>query len=186
MNNVCDRKQGEFYLPKITSYFRKNENNMIPRIALKAETKLVGKCMLMSFANDHTKDLWQGFMPLRRQLVNTICDDLYSLQLYPPGFFEHFNPAANFAKWAAMEVSSFTEIPAGMEPFTISAGNYAVFTYKGAASEAAAVFNYILGTWLPSSTFVLDDRPHFEILGEKFSKDSPLSEEEIWIPVKSR
>ena len=28
-----------------------------------------------------------------------------------------------------------------------------------------------------------DDRPHFEVLGDKFSRNSPGSEEEIWVPV---
>ncbi len=159
---------------------------MIPRITMKPATTLVGKCMLMSFANDRTMELWQGFMPQRRLLKNTTNNDLYSLQLYPPGFFGHFDPGANFTKWAAMEVSSIKDIPGGMESFTLCAGLYAVFSYKGAASEAPAAFDYILGTWLPSSGFVLDDRPHFEILGEHFSNDSALSEEEIWIPVRKR
>jgi AraC family transcriptional regulator len=32
----------------------------------------------------------------------------------------------------------------------------------------------------------LDNRPHFEILGEKYKQGSPDSEEEIWIPVKEK
>jgi AraC family transcriptional regulator len=30
---------------------------------------------------------------------------------------------------------------------------------------------------------VLDNRPHFEILGEKYKQGSTDAEEEIWIPV---
>ncbi|MEP7234441.1 MAG: GyrI-like domain-containing protein, partial [Ignavibacteriota bacterium] len=47
-------------------------------------------------------------------------------------------------------------------------------------------FQYILRTWVPNSNYELDDRPHFEILGEKYKKDDPSSEEEIWIPIKPR
>jgi AraC family transcriptional regulator len=34
------------------------------------------------------------------------------------------------------------------------------------------------------SAYDLDNRPHFEILGEKYKNESPDSEEELWIPVK--
>jgi AraC family transcriptional regulator len=41
-------------------------------------------------------------------------------------------------------------------------------------------------TWLPSSDYVLDNRPHFEILGEKYKINDPESEEKIWIPVRKK
>lgn len=39
---------------------------------------------------------------------------------------------------------------------------------------------YIFATWLPSSAYVLDNRPHFEVLGAKYKSNDPGSEEEIW------
>ncbi|WP_371811654.1 GyrI-like domain-containing protein [Flavobacterium sp. M31R6] len=39
-------------------------------------------------------------------------------------------------------------------------------------------------TWIPNSKYDLDHRPHFEILGAKYKKDDPNSEEEIWVPIK--
>ena len=71
-----------------------------------------------------------------------------------------------------------------MEAFELPGGLYAVFEYKGKASEATDTFEYIFYDWLPKSKYDLDDRPHFEILGEKYKTDDPESEEEIWIPVK--
>jgi AraC family transcriptional regulator len=41
-----------------------------------------------------------------------------------------------------------------------------------------------LGTWLPGSDFVLDTRPHFEVLGDQYKNNDTTSEEEIWIPIK--
>lgn len=41
-----------------------------------------------------------------------------------------------------------------------------------------------LKTWLPASDYNLDNRPHFEVLGEKYKNNDPTSEEEIWIPIK--
>jgi AraC family transcriptional regulator len=37
---------------------------------------------------------------------------------------------------------------------------------------------------LPNSAYALDDRAHFEVLGEKYKNNDPSSEEEIWIPIK--
>ncbi len=65
-------------------------------------------------------------------------------------------------------------------------GLYAVFIHKGDASTAPKTFEYIFGTWLPNSEYLLDNRPHFEILGEKYKNEDPNSEEEVWIPIKPR
>ncbi|MEQ9302116.1 MAG: hypothetical protein RIF33_26285 [Cyclobacteriaceae bacterium] len=43
---------------------------------------------------------------------------------------------------------------------------------------------HIYGTWLPQSDFRLADKPHFEVMGEKYlGADHPDSEEEAWIPL---
>ena len=139
--------------------------------------------MTMSFSNNTTGELWRSFMPGRKEILNNIGPELYSIQIYKPLFFDNFNPGTLFEKWAAMEVSDFESVPDGMESFTLAGGLYAVFLYTGAASAAAGTFQYILGTWLPNSEYIFDDRPHFEILGEKYKKEDPDSEEEIWIPI---
>lgn len=82
------------------------------------------------------------------------------------------------------EVSNLSIIPEGMEPFVLKGGLYAVFNYKGNQQQAAAAFQYIFGTWLPASHYTVDNRPHFEILGDKYKNGDPDSEEEIWIPIK--
>ena len=65
----------------------------------------------------------------------------------------------------------------------IAGGLYAMFEYKG-SSKDNSIFQYIYTSWLPNSTYVLDDRPHFEVLGKKYKNNDPNSEEEIWIPIK--
>jgi AraC family transcriptional regulator len=82
-----------------------------------------------------------------------------------------------------VEVDIETQIPEGMETLTIPGGMYAVFHYKGLSTDTS-IFEYIFKTWLPSSGYVLDDRPHFERLGEKYKNGDPNSEEDIFIPVK--
>lgn len=123
-------------------------------------------------------------MKQRAEIKNAISEDLYSIQMYSPRFFESFDPHEEFEKWAAVEVSDFENVPNEMEPFALEGGMYAVFPYKGASSDAESVFRFIFSEWLPNSTYILDSRPHFEILGAKYINDDPASEEEIWIPIR--
>ena len=157
---------------------------MEPRIERLKEKKLIGKRMIMSFANNKTVELWKSFMPRRKEIQNNIGTELYSMQIYTPLFFENFNSATAFEKWATIEVTDFHAVPDEMETFILAGGLYAVFLYQGNANAADKTFQYIFETWLPNSKYTLDSRPHFEILGEKYKNNDPRSEEEIWIPIK--
>jgi AraC family transcriptional regulator len=156
---------------------------MSPRIEILSEKKLIGKRLEMSLVNNKTPELWRSFMPRRGEIQNTISSDLFAVQVYEPNYFEAFNPNATFEKWATVEVTDFGNIPTDMESFTLSGGLYAVFELKG---HDIAIFDYIFRTWIPNSKYDLDQRPHFEILGAKYIKDDPNSEEEIWIPIKEK
>jgi AraC family transcriptional regulator len=147
------------------------------------EKKLVGKRSIMTFANNTTIELWRGFMPKRKEIKNTLGANLYSIQIYPPLFFTAVKLDVPFEKWATMEVSDFSAIPDEMETYTLPGGLYAVFFYKGLNTDTL-IFEYIHRTWLPNSDYLLDNRPHFEILGEKYRNADPNSEEEIWIPIQ--
>ncbi|HEY6160764.1 MAG TPA: GyrI-like domain-containing protein [Bacteroidia bacterium] len=146
--------------------------------------KMIGMRTRLSLASNKTIALWQSFMPRRKEIPNATGNDVFSVQLYDASYFKMFNPAAEFEKWAAVEVEEQKNIPQGMEALNIPPGLYAVFIYRGGASEAAPFFTWVFRDWLPASGYVLDDRPHFEILGEKYKKDSVDSEEEVWVPVK--
>ncbi len=158
---------------------------MIPEIKTLAPKTLAGKKMEMSFAENKTPELWKSFVPLKGTIAGALSNDLYSLQVYPPGF-DIFNPDPfmMFEKWALVEVSDKASIPEQMLSVHLPGGLYAVFKYKGNPAEARKVFQYIFGLWLPQSGFLLDSRPHFEVLGAKYKNNDPESEEEIWIPVK--
>ncbi len=152
-----------------------------PRITTIAEIKLVGISRKMSFAGNQTAGLWKSFMPRLREISNRQANSLYSLQWYGKDF--NFGLATPFEKWALVPVSDFSSVPEGMEPYTIPAGTYAVFTYRGPAGNPA-IFHYIFSQWLPDSGYSLDDRPHFEVLGPRYKNRGPDSEEAIWIPVR--
>lgn len=157
-----------------------------PRLETFSETKLVGKHLTMSLAANRTAELWQSFMPRRKEIANHLSTDLFSIQLYPPAFdFTFSDLAAPFEKWAAVAVSDFHPLPPALEPLTIPGGLYAVFDYKGLSTDPA-IFVYIFGTWLPASEYAVAHRPHFEKLGANYKNGEPNSEEEIWVPIQRK
>ena len=158
---------------------------MKPKIQTINEKKLIGKRLQMSFADYKIGELWRSFMPARKEITNNLTNDLISLVIYQPDHFTDFKPTNEFERWATVEVSSFDNVPAEMETFVLQNGLYAVFDYTGLNTDHS-IFQYILETWLPQSDYVLDNRPHFEVLGEKYKNNDPTSEEEIWIPIKMK
>ncbi|MDD5126646.1 MAG: GyrI-like domain-containing protein [Dehalococcoidales bacterium] len=159
---------------------------MQPRIEAVQEKKLVGKCLKMSFSKNRTMELWRSFAPRIKEIKNSADSDLYSVEVYESGFFDNFIPEREFDRWAAIEVTDFNEIPDEMENITLPGGLYAVFIYIGPASAASIIYQAILGTWLPKSEFLLDNRPHFALMGTEYKGEDPGSEEEIWIPIKRK
>ena len=159
---------------------------MTPRIETTNEKKLVGKKLLMSYANYKIGELWSGFMPRRKEITNGLSNDLISMVVYQLNHFDNFNPTNEFDRWATVEVADFVDVPDEMESYVLSSGLYAVFHYIGSSTGISIFYQNIFNVWLPSSEYHLDDRPHFEILGEKYKNNDPLSEEDIWIPIKPK
>jgi AraC family transcriptional regulator len=160
---------------------------MKPTIKHLEETKVIGSKLKMSFANDKTMVLWQTFMQRRKEIKNNVGTELYSIGVYEDtGFFKSFNPMKEFDKWAAIKVSDLDILPENMMKLIIPAGEYAVFRYKGKPSEAQATYQFIYGEWIANSEYVLDDRPHFALMGENYKGEHPDSEEDLWIPIKRK
>jgi AraC family transcriptional regulator len=155
-----------------------------PRIEILEEKRLAGRRMMMSFANNTTRALWQEFMPLRKHISNAVGNHLYSVEIYPVDFFIHFDINRPFEKWAAVELKGEGMIPEGLEILNLPEGLYAVFLHRGPASEGPKTYEYIFQQWLPDSMYSVDSRPHFALMGEKYKHEDPASEEEIWIPVR--
>jgi len=156
----------------------------LPRIEILKEKKLVGKQLKMNMINNRTFELWKSFMPFKKLIQNQVSTDLISMQIYDKSFdFNKFNPSIEFVKWAALEVSNFEKIPENLETYILKGGLYAVFHYVGSNEFATEIFNYIFNIWIPQSEYNIDQREHFEILGEKYKNNDSNSEEEIWIPI---
>ena len=155
-----------------------------PSIRTLSSRLLVGMSMEMSVADNRTSELWRHFMENRHKIEARSNEDYISLQVYGEDYFHAFNPQSIFTKWAAVEVSEYTVPVEDMEKFTLEGGLYAVFDYKGMPGNPE-IFQYIFTEWLPGSGYRLDNRPHFEVIGNKYKANSPESEEEIWIPIKN-
>ena len=148
---------------------------------------MVGRKLRISLSTNRSIELWQFLMPLRKEIRNTLNSDLFSIQIFDQNLdFKDFMPETEFEKWAAFEVSEYQEIPEGMETLDIPGGLYAVFNYKGAANNFDPMFHYIFATWIPASEYQVDNRPHFDIMREKYKGNDPDSEEEIWVPIKPK
>ena len=158
---------------------------MQPEIKTLEEKKCVGLSIQMSVVQNKTSELWSTFMPKINTIKHKVCNDKISLQMYPKDYFRNFNPNTNFEKWALVEVSDLSNFPKGMAPFILKKGLYAVFKYKSSSADTS-IFQYIYSEWLPKSIYQIDDRPHFEVLGDNYKNNNPESEEDIWIPIKKK
>jgi AraC family transcriptional regulator len=157
---------------------------LTPTIRIVPSVTLMGIRMRMSFADNKTMLLWQTFMPRLKEISGRLGTELYSGEVYDsPEFFKAFNPSAPFDKIAMVSVQQGSAVPEGMEQLVIPEGKYAVFVYKGLQGNAADFYRNIYAHWLPGSGYVLDNRPHLAVMGEKYKKDDPESEEEILVPV---
>ena len=158
--------------------------NIQPRIEKLSEKRLIGKKLKMSLGDNKTFELWKSFMPRLNEITNKKNNEMFSLQVYnEPIILGNFKQ--EFEKWALVEVSDFENVPNEMETFELESGLYAVFQYKGMNTDNR-IFIYIFSDWLPKSDYELDERPHFELLGDKYKNGDPNSEEEIWIPIKKK
>jgi AraC family transcriptional regulator len=158
---------------------------MKPRIETITEKRLVGHAIEMSLVSNKTQELFSGFMPLKKS-VTSLSNNVYEVMVYPYNHFKQFNPANTFTKWATVEVASLEDAPKDMRQLTLQSGLYAVFTYKGLPKDFGVFMQRIFTDWLPKSEYTLDDRPHFNVLGDAYKKNSPDSEEEVYIPIKSK
>lgn len=158
---------------------------MTLRIEELKEKQLIGQNIKMCLIDDKTNQLWGQFAPRIKEIHNKTSEDKISVQIYPAHYFRQFKPNNKFEKWAAVEVENFAKIPNNMKSFVLKGGLYAVFDYQGSSSDNS-IFQYIFSEWLPNSEYLIDNRPHFEVLGVKYKNNNQNSEEEIWIPIKEK
>lgn len=159
---------------------------MNPRIEKVSERFLIGYATKISLEKNETASLWQRLMPLRNKIDNRVGTDYFAIQNYDESHnFTNFEATTSFEMCAAIEVDSLADLVFGMQSFTIPAGLYAVYVHKGLASEFQASYQ-IFKKWLDLSEYVIDHRPHLQVMGAKYRNMDPNSEEDVWIPIKKK
>ena len=152
---------------------------MNPKIIKISETKIIGLKSTMHHGEyGKIVALWKRFMRNAKAIKNRVNKDFIAMQSYP----DFNNLKASYDIWASVEVKDTNAIANGMETFTIPKGDYAVFLHKGL--DAAATYQQIMTEWLPNSGYKIDDRPHFQVMGEMYKNGSPDSEEDFYVPIQ--
>lgn len=147
---------------------------------------IIGMKLEMSLVEDQTQTLWQKFIPKSKEISNRLDSNLISMAVYTSDYFQNFNPSNRFMKWAGVEVSDAFEkatLSEDLEIIKIPSGLYVRFLYQGLPSQAGPFYQRIFQEWFPRSGYRLDQRPHFEVMGDKYRNNDPSSEEMIFIPV---
>lgn len=65
----------------------------------------------MTLSNNKTKELWQSFMPRRKEIQNNIGTELNSIQVYDGLYFKKIESNLEFEKWATIEGADFKSTP---------------------------------------------------------------------------
>ena len=158
---------------------------MTPKIVTLPAKKLIGFSIEMSLIDNKTFSIFSQLMPRLKEITNAKSADIFCVQVYDADYFTNFTQETLFTKWAAVEVKDYDTIPNGFEKLELPGGKHAVFLHKGNTEMFAKTAQYIFAEWLPNSGFKLDNRPHFEIMGDAYlGHENPESEEEVWIPIK--
>lgn len=154
---------------------------MAPQIVQVSEMYVVGISVNMQRHETHKiMTLWQQFSPRKHEINNLVNSMAIAMQTFT--LSKDGEPNSNFNMWACVEVSNLSDIPKGMEGFIIPKGDYVKVLHKG--MNAGETYQRIMTEWLPNSGYVIDDRPHFQVMGEKYKNGSPDSEEDFYVPVK--
>lgn len=155
-----------------------------PRVIHSPKLSLAGLYQPMTLYSDQSIQLWTRFISLYLKESYRLGPNRYNVHIYPADYFINFDPSKEFIKWAAAEHRG--DIPPTLEELEIPEGLYAVFIHKGPAATVFKTFEYIFQVWLPQSGYIIDHRPHFDVMKPDYEKDSEAAEEELWVPIKSR
>ena len=154
------------------------------KIVEKGEIKLVGLNERIVMPNNTIPQLWEKFSARAAEIKNNVNTGWY-------GVADNMAPEAyEFDEMAAVEVSTFDDIPEGMATKVIAPQKYLVFTYKGKIScedgkpDLSKTYEYLYDKLLPSTEFQVDKNFNFELYDERFKPESDDSEFDIYVPIK--
>lgn len=156
---------------------------MEPSIVTKAAFTVVGTEYHGRNENNEVAALWQSFMPHMHEIHDQVnMHESFGLCVGDVDYKQ----TGVFRYVAGQQVKEDAAIPDGMLAVTVPEATYAVFTHHGTLETLGQTYDYIYGTWLPTSGRELADTPDFELYDDRFDVASPSSEMDIYIPLKVR
>ncbi len=147
--------------------------------------KLIGMSIETSVIDSQAIHVWKKFMPSQKDVPGKNPGIFYSIQDYPQGYLDKFDPEAPFTTWAAKEIEITKNIPNDFKLVDLKGGIYVTFLHKGTAGEIGNALAYMYGQWIPENGYLIDtQRKHFEVLSKNYAGPSnPNSQEVVWIPI---
>lgn len=151
-------------------------------LQLTEEIKIAGLRDITSISQNRIPQLWDQFLRFH--------GDLYELSKTAYSICETRQTAytadgdVTFSVMVGSPVPDFRNLPEALAQTTLRPGKYAVFTHRGSLEKLLQTYQYIYGTWLPSSGQWLDDRDDFEVYERKvLAMEDPENEVKLYIPV---
>jgi AraC family transcriptional regulator len=125
-------------------------------------------------------ELWKSFMPIASGMKAGKSTAYFAVQIYQD-FSGNEKP---YTIWAATEKAQHKTVPDQLKHLQIPSGLYAVVELHG--MDIAGLYQNFMSAWLPQSDYTIDNRPHFQIMGEDYKNGSPDSKEHVCIPIKAQ
>lgn len=160
-----------------------NNISHIPQILLQDEIKVAGIRGNTSLSNNQIPELWEYFLRFHINSYHFTGIGYSICETQQTAYTEEGD--VSFSVLIGSSVKNFDNLPKTLVGKTLKAGRYAVFTHRGTFANLFKSYQYIYGTWLPTSKEELDDREDFEVYKRRvLSFDDPKNEVKIFIPLK--
>ena len=166
------------------------DNRQEPRFVRRDEFEVVGIEGRTSQKSNRIPELWDAFGPREDDIPHREDLDVsYGLCFLDDGQEPGMTAEdVEFTALVGVEVSEVGELPEGMVSKKIPAGEYAVFTHKGAffPDGLPNTYKYIYREWFrasqykPAANYNFEHYNHYSFHGV----NHPSTMIEIWVPVK--
>jgi AraC family transcriptional regulator len=88
-----------------------------------------------------------------------------------------------YTHWACVEINEMNSFEKDLHVLKFNGGKYLKFTHKGLSTDFLKTSYEIYAHWVPFYGFKIENRPHFQIMDERYKSDRIDSEEDLYIPV---
>lgn len=154
---------------------------MKPAIVEREAFRLVGMKYQGKNENHECAMLWAEFMPRLPEIRNRGQEHVsYGFEV----FTEESKQTGEFVYIAAVEVSDFDDVPAGMVSQVVPASKYAVFSIPAVIEDIPKAICDIYERWLPESGLEPSGDWDFEYYDQDFVPNSVDSRLLFYVPVK--